>query len=149
MSTLVDILLSDDYKGTFKSVRDEYSLEATDIDIGLPEYKGVYEELPYSNKVADLTELGGSVPYNQRKIKASFIFRGTWEEWHDMISSFSNYVLGQKLYIKEKSEDGYFYIGRATQFTAKHSSFYVSSVYVEWLCDPYKYSVADPTVTIL
>lgn len=147
VTTAVDLLLylPTAAFSTAISVRDTYGLELTNLTIGMPEYKDDYEELPYSNAVVDLTELGGVLPYNQRPIEATFIFRGTWEEYFAMTEGFANYVLGQKLNIVDTSDNTYFYTGRAQTFDPKHLSYYVTELKVKWICGPYKYLISDPT----
>lgn len=121
----------------------DFGIEWFDLDLGMPEIKTHYKELPLESKLIDLTEsVTGKPEYGQRPIRMYF---GQEDRspaaWLALTSRIGAAFHGKRLPITFDYDSAYFYLGRIECETKKKS--FAASVYtLSAECDPYKYKHA-------
>lgn len=130
---------------------EDWGIDLYDVEIGLPEVKTRFLELPLESGNIDLSEaVTGRPSYGPREIK---LFLGKKDKfpfrWAEMITDIARAVHGKRLRIWLSFDPNYYYIGRISCETEKIS--YRRSIYtITAVCDPYKYyrDVTERTVTV-
>lgn len=118
----------------------DFGIEWFNLDLGMPEIKTHYKELPLESKVIDLTEsVTGKPEYGQRPIRMYF---GQEDRspaaWLKLTSRIGSAFHGKRLPITFDYDPEYFYLGRI-ECEPKKKSFAVSIYTLSAECDPYKY----------
>lgn len=127
------ILINDIHTG------DNLNLYYTSIQITHPEPQTTYLQVPGRNGAIDLTEVNGSVCYNNGSLVLNFVNREkTMQEWHKLVNLLTTKIHGQECKIILDSEPDYYYIGRCTISTVKDNQV-SSSLTITANCEPYKY----------
>lgn len=125
--------------GDYDTWRD-WGVELYDVEIGLPELKTHFIELPLESTTIDLSEVvTGRSSYGTRKIK---LYLGKKDKappmWADTISRIAGAIHGKRLPVILSFDPEFYYIGRFSCETEKIS--YRRSVYqITATCDTYKY----------
>ncbi len=118
----------------------DYYLYYTDIQITHPEAQTSYVQVPGRNGAVDLTEVNGSVCFNNGTLTMTFVHRDNIYGWHELVNAFVNKIHGQKCKIILRSELDYYYIGRCSVATVKDNQV-ISSMTITADCEPFKYAV--------
>ena len=118
---------------------DDWGLKLTGVEIGMPEAKTDYVDVPGMNGYLDLTEAqNGRVRYGMRSLVFTFNARHCdYGEWLDLISTISAAIEGQQIKIILDFDSGYYYTGRCHIDTEKTNQV-LAQVTIEANCDPYK-----------
>lgn len=121
----------------------DLNLHYTDIQITHPEPQTTYLQVPGRNGAIDLTEVNGSVCYNNGSLVLTFTRREkTMQEWHELVNLLMSKIHGQKCKIILDSEPDYYYIGRCTVSTVKNDQT-SSSLTITVDCEPFKYEIQN------
>lgn len=127
----------------------DFKLILASKDIGMPEPRTNYVEVPGRNGSLDLSEaLTGEVSYNDREIMLSFIAMEamTNKTWPKLLTEISNYLHGKKLKIVFDEDTDYYFLGRCavTDFSAPKGA---ENLTITCTCDPFKYKKDKTVVT--
>lgn len=122
---------------------DEWGLKLKKIEIGLPEVKTEYIEVPGMNGDLDLSEAqNGGVKYGMRDLKFTFGKLGcTYNEWCSLIAKVSSELHGKTKKIILETDKSYYYTGRC-QVSASKTNDVFAEIVVQCKCDPFKMSVS-------
>lgn len=119
----------------------DLKLYYTDIQITHPEPQTTYLQVPGRNGAIDLTEVNGSVCYNNGTLVMTFVKREkTMHEWHKLVNLLISEIHGRKCKITLDSEPDYYYLGRCTVETIKNNQV-LSTLTITADCEPFKYDV--------
>ena len=131
----------DDYHSIYT-----WGLITTNIQIGEPEVKTTYIDIPGASGVLDLTEAGGEVNYKTRTITLNFTKPETDTLEHSdgylFEQKISRAIHGQKMNITFDSDKTFYWSGRVhiTDFDMSNKG--QINITVEIDADPYKYDVS-------
>lgn len=129
------ILINDIHTGK------DLNLYYTDIQITHPEPQTTYLQVPGRNGAIDLTEVNGSVCYNNGSLVLIFLKREkTMQEWHRLVNLLTSKIHGRECKIVLDSEPDYYYVGRCTVSTVKDNQI-LSSMTITANCEPFKYDI--------
>lgn len=129
----------------YHSIND-FGLITTNVEIGEPEPKATYVDIPGMNGSLDLTESMGEISYSRRPIKIEFV-----KKENDKLEHSDGYLLEQKirqaLHGKEMnisfdSDKTFYWIGRTRVTEFNMSNIGRINITVEADVEPYKYDVA-------
>lgn len=121
----------------------DLNLYYTDIQITHPEPQTAYLQVPGRNGAIDLTEVNGSVCYNNGSLVLTFLKREkTMQEWHRLVNLLTSKIHGRECKIVLDSEPDYYYVGRCTVSTVKDNQV-SSSMTITANCEPFKYEVQN------
>lgn len=123
---------------------DDWGLKVKNIDIGIPEAKTVYVNVPGMNGSLDLTEAqNGGVVYGMRTIKITFDARNcNYTRWTGLISRIAKAIEGKEMRITLDIDSGYYYTGRC-HIDTKKTNEVLAEIGIECTCDPYKLDVTS------
>lgn len=133
-----DVMFDD--KGSYS----DFGMKFSTYDLSMPEAKTTLVPVPGSNVTLDYTEMNGDVFYEQRKLTMVFCLMASYDDWHDALSTFANYINGQHRKIILPTDSGFYYTGRS-QISPKKTDRVLGTVTVEALVYPYKKEVQDST----
>lgn len=128
--------------GDAHSYRD-WGLKLKKIDIGLPEVKTEYVDVPGMNGSLDLAEAqNGGVKYGMRTLEFTFGVRNcSYQKWGSLISRIASDLHGVSKKIILDIDSGYYYTGRCSIDTEKTNDV-TAEIVITCNCDPFKWSVA-------
>lgn len=129
--------------GTKNSVTD-WDLLMTSKQIGKPEAKTNYIEIPGKDGTLDLTESLGEIKYNDRTLSFEFDLFNPKNFWNTE-KEISNYLNGKKLKITLEQDSNYYYLGRCKVSSSISKN--VGHFTIECTCEPYKYKQNITTIT--
>lgn len=122
----------------------------TNAEIGQPAPQTTFLTVPGRDGSLDLSEaLDGEMHYQDREISLTFestpLLSG--KTWPVFLSSLSELIHGAKTQIAFDGDDGYYYSGRGevTDFSVSGTLYRIT---MEFVCDPYKISLADGTKSL-
>lgn len=121
----------------------DFGLVLDHKEIGKPEPRTNYIDVPARDGHIDLTEAFGEVKYKERKIVFYFSYIGSDAEWAKTLSALHNYLNGQKHNIY--FEEDYYWVGRCFVGDAETKRG-IREFTVECDCKPYKYKLEDTIV---
>ena len=126
----------------------DWGLLLSSYDIGEPDIKTNYIELPVGDGSIDLTEaLRGEVSYGNREITAKFTTIATRDTWRALMDTIRAYCHGRKVTIVAPEDDQHYYIGRVSVGPLIKSASSAEFT-IKITADPYKYK-NNPTVVNL
>lgn len=114
-------------------------------EIGKPEPRTNYIDVPARDGHLDLTEAFGEVKYKERKLVFYFWYIGSDVDWAKTLSALHNYINGQKLNIY--FEEDYYWAGRCFVGDARTQKG-IREFTIECDCEPYKYRLEDTIVEV-
>lgn len=129
--------------GTKNSVTD-WDLLMTSKQIGKPEARTNYIEIPGRDGTLDLTESLGEIKYNDRTLTFEFDLFNPSNFWNTE-KEISNYLNGKKLKITLEQDPNYYYLGRCKVSSSLTKN--VGHFTIECTCEPYKYKQNVTTIT--
>lgn len=114
-------------------------------EIGKPEPRTNYIDVPARDGHLDLTEAFGEVKYKERKLVFYFSYIGSDANWERTLSALHNYLNGQrhKIYF----EENYYWVGRCFVGDAQTKRG-IKEFTIECDCEPYKYRLEDTIIEI-
>lgn len=128
---------------------DDLGMYLTDADIGFPEVRTNYVDVPGRNGLLDLsTALDGEIQYRDRIITLTFVTtaRLCGQTWPSFLASLASIVHGQLVPLAFDDDEDWYYSGRgAISSYAMEGSRW--TVQIEFTCDPWRYKSAETTVT--
>lgn len=114
----------------------------TNLEIGEPEPKTRYVDIPFGDGSLDMTEALGFVRYKDRLIKASFVLKDYNEiKYHETLNQYH----GQK--VKFSVDDDWYFEGRI-RFTPFVRLGTAGTYSFEMIADPYRYANEETIVNI-
>lgn len=115
-------------------------------EIGKPEPRTNYIDVPARDGHLDLTEAFGEVKYKERKLKFFLSYIGSDANWESTLSALHNYLNGQrhKIYF----EKDYYWVGRCFVDDAQTKKG-IKEFVVECDCEPYKYKLQETSIDVL
>lgn len=116
----------------------DYHLKVETYQIGIPEPKTEYLEIPFSNVVYDFTEYFGSVSYEQRPITISCQLMKSTPCWQKIMDQVQNIMHGQLATFRFVSDSEWYYTGRITVDTNEHENWNYATVSFSITCLPMK-----------
>lgn len=121
----------------------DFGLILNHKEIGKPEPRTNYIDVPARDGHLDLTEAFGEVKYKERKIVFYFSYIGSDANWESTLSALHNYLNGQrhKIYF----EEDYYWVGRCFVGDAQTKRG-IKEFTVECDCEPYKYKLEDTII---
>lgn len=114
--------------------------------ISAPEPKIYTVEIPFSDKVIDLTESFGKVTYQQRVIQFTLEKLRPKDAWLDGYNSFVQAYHGKSVQLVVPYDDTHYFIGRVVVSPMVRGDFMSFTVTVT--CEPYRYKNAITTVNV-
>lgn len=114
-------------------------------EVGKPEPRTNYIDVPARDGHLDLTEAFGEVKYKERKLVFYFSYIGSDANWAKTLSALHNYLNGQKHNIY--FEEDYYWVGRCFVGDAATKRG-IREIVVECDCEPYKYKLEDTIIEI-
>lgn len=128
---------------------DDLGMYLTDADIGFPEVRTNYVDVPGRDGMLDLsTALDGEIHYQDRTITLTFVTtaRLCGQTWPSFLASLASIVHGQSVPLTFDDDEGCYYSGRgAISSYAMEGSRW--TIQIEFTCDPWRYKSAETTVT--
>ncbi len=122
---------------TFK----DWDLKWYDIQLGFPEAKTHFIDVPGADGVIDLTQaLTEDVKYKNRPISLSFDYLGDFYNWQVKVSKIANLLHGQQIKIILDIDKSHYYLGRISLDTKK-SNIAQGDIVLSGNVDPYKYEL--------
>ena len=129
--------------GDFNSLHD-YGLLITDWEIGMPELKTVYVDIPYRSGSFDFTDIYGSSAYTDRVIKVTFqidkLAHLHMSEIYGVYDSVVSEILGAGIKELELDFVEGIFTGRCTKVSPVSVFDLTGSIEVEWTCNPFRVS---------
>lgn len=116
----------------------EFGLGLTGFNIGVPETKTTFVDIPFSSVSYDLTEYFGSVAYNRRTITLTFGFPKELPCWQKIIDEVVNLFHGQEVQMSFVTASEWTYTGRCSVTPDTKSSYNDSTVTIEINAQPFK-----------
>lgn len=116
----------------------DFSLKIETYEIGIPEPKTEYLEIPFSNVVYDFTEYFGSVSYKQRPVNISCQLMKSTPCWQKIMDKIQNTMHGQLSTFRFVSDPEWYYTGRITVDTNEHENWNYATVSFSITCLPMK-----------
>lgn len=128
--------------GTYHT-RTDFGLTLYDLELGMPEVKTSYKDLPLTNGSIDLSEVVTGRPcYGTRTLRLYFAQEDrSPEAWILLCTQLSSALHGRRMPITFGFDPNYYYMGRIACETDK-KSFEVSLYTITATCDPFKYAHA-------
>lgn len=118
----------------------DYHLVLTAVDLGFPDPKTCFVDVPGRKVPLDGTEsLYGGTVYGNRTIKLTFAGFNSMETFHTTYSTIANLFLGKKIELSFDTDPGYYYKGRLTKMTPGKRIKNIDTLVLEFTCEPYKY----------
>lgn len=129
---------------------DDFAVEWYDLDIGTPQVKTSYKELPLESGSVDLSEaVTGRPAYGMRTISLYFAKADrSPADWLALCSRMTSAFHGKRVPITFDFDPDYYYLGRVECETDK-KSFEVSLYTITATCEPYKYAHALSAAEII
>lgn len=123
---------------------DRWGLKLCGIEIGFPEAKTVYVDIPGMHGMLDLTEAQhGGVVYGTRKIKFTFDARDCrYRDWPALVSSVAGEIEGREKKIVLDIDPEYYYKGRC-HIDTKKTNETKASIVVDCQCKPHKMTLSS------
>lgn len=122
---------------------EDWNLKWYDIQLGFPEVKTHYIDVPGANGVIDLTQaLTGDVKYKNRSLSLSFDYIGDFYKWQTIVSKIANLLHGQQVKIILDIDKSHYYLGRISINTSK-SNVAQGDIVLSGSVDPYKYELTS------
>jgi hypothetical protein len=122
-----------------KYTSDDWSLLLSSFEIGSPQPKTIYIDIPSGDGSIDLTEsLTGEVHYGNREITAKFTTKAPRSQWRSLFDTIKAYCHGRKYPIVIPFDNDHYYIGRVNVGPLIHRTSR-AEFDVSITCDPYKY----------
>lgn len=112
-------------------------------EMGKPEPRTNYIDVPARDGHLDLTEAFGEVKYKERKHIFYFSYIGSDANWAKTLSALNNYINGQKLNIY--FEEDYYWVGRCSVGDAQTKKG-IREFTIECDCEPYKYKIEETII---
>ena len=116
----------------------DFSLKIETYEIGIPEPKTEYLEIPFSNVVYDFTEYFGAVTYKQRPVTISCQLMKSTPCWQKIMDRIQNTMHGQLSTFRFVSDPEWYYTGRITVDTNEHENWNYATVSFSITCLPMK-----------
>lgn len=116
----------------------DYHLKVETYEIGIPEPKTEYLEIPFSNVVYDFTEYFGSVTYKQRPINISCQLMKSTPCWQKIMEEIQNIMHGKLCTLRFVSDSEWYYTGRIVVDTNEHEAWNYATVSFSITCLPFK-----------
>lgn len=123
----------------------DFGLVLTGVEIGLPEIKSNYINIPEADGALDLTEaLTGEVHYGNREIKLTYetTAKRSGKSWAELLSAVSTALHGQRKKIAFDDDPEWAYLGRCA-IDAFETSRVHQKMTIVCTCEPYKVGVTD------
>lgn len=117
----------------------EWGLILTQNDIGLPQPKYMYVDIPSGDGAIDLTEsLTSEVSYSNRQGSFEFDLLNHWRERAPLIEQIGSHIHGRKVTIYLPDDPEWYYVGRLT-IKSFDKNKTIGKLKVESNCEPWKY----------
>lgn len=116
----------------------DYHLKVETYEIGIPEPKTEYLEIPFSNVVYDFTEYFGSVTYKQRPVTIQCQLMKSTPCWQKIMDKIQNIMHGQLCTFRFVSDSEWYYTGRITVEPNEHEAWNYATVSFSITCLPLK-----------
>ena len=113
-------------------------LKVETYEIGIPEPKTEYLEIPFSNVVYDFTEYFGSVTYKQRPVTIQCQLMKSTPCWQKIMDKIQNIMHGQLCTFRFVSDSEWYYTGRITVEPNEHEAWNYATVSFSITCLPLK-----------
>ena len=123
----------------------DFGLVLDHKEIGKPEPRTNYIDVPARDGHLDLTEAFGEVKYKERKLIFYFSYIGSDADWAKTLSALHNYINGQKLNIY--FEKDYYWVGRCFVGDAQTKKG-IREFTIECDCEPYKYKIEETIIDV-
>lgn len=120
----------------------DWGLKIKSFDIGMPEAKTEYVDVPGMDGSLDLTETqNGGVKYGMRTLEFVFDSRDcNYLKWTNLISRIARTIQGKEKRIILDIDHGYYYVGRCAIDTKKTNEV-LAEITITCTCEPYKIDV--------
>lgn len=122
-----------------------YGLILTGVEMGLPQVKTNYIDIPEADGALDLTEaLSGAVHYGNREMRLTYetTEKRSGKNWAQLLSGLSAALHGKRKTIVFDDDPEWAYRGRCT-IDAFESSRVHQIITLVCTCEPYKVGMAD------
>lgn len=130
-----------------KHTYDDWDLVLRSQDIGIPEVKTIYVDIPAGNGSIDLTEaLTGEAAFEDRSGKFIFDVLCQPNERPALIAEIGAYVHGKRRKIVLPDDPNNYYLGRL-EIDGFDLAGMVAALSIKTKCDPYKYKNNKTTVS--
>lgn len=116
----------------------DYHLKVETYEIGIPEPKTEYLEIPFSNVVYDFTEYFGSVTFKQRPVTIQCQLMKSTPCWQKIMDKIQNIMHGQLCTFRFVSDSEWYYTGRITVEPNEHEAWNYATVSFSITCLPLK-----------
>lgn len=121
----------------------DYGLILSEKDMGAPEARTNLVDVPMRDGSIDMTDtLAKGIKYKDRKIKLTFYFPGSREQWADKMSELQNALNGQRMKLIFDDDLAYFYEGRLS-VNEWQSVGNAGKIVIDAVCDPFKYDLTS------
>ena len=126
--------------GTYHT-RTDFGLTLYDLELGMPEIKTSYKDLPLANGSIDLSEaVTGQPCYGTRTLRLYFAQEDrSPETWLLLCTQLTSALHGRRMPITFGFDSDHYYMGRVACETDK-KSFEVSLYTITATCNPFKYA---------
>lgn len=124
--------------GDYHSFGDFFLILQPNWEIGSPEPKTEYIEIPGADGVLDISESFGEVKFNNRILKFTFKTIVKRSQFWDLFSIVENAINGKRLKITIDNDPEWFYVGRV-KVSALTNEQNIGNIEIECDCEPYKY----------
>lgn len=128
-------------------LQSEYGLLLANKEISVPERQLLTLEIPGRDGLLDITDQLYSEPkYRNRTIEVQFMNLrnvGNSMTWPELLTAISTEYHGELVQIQFSSDMDYYYVGRCSIEFEEHGG--NRGIAMKFDCDPYKYSVSDPS----
>lgn len=123
----------------------DFHLKITSYNIGVPETKTHYVEIPYSNVVYDYTEYFGKPTYKQRPITIECQLMKSTPCWQLILQEILDKMHGQRCELSFVSDSDWWYTGRIAVDENEHEAWNYATVSFSITCNPMKTDVKGET----
>lgn len=111
-----------------------------------PALQGNYLDVPYRNKLLDISEAFGKRAYGKRTPSYTFTIVQGSESWDEIIRKISGAIHGKQVKIIYDRDPDYYLLGRASVNSFK-SDKGIGTVVIDAVCDPFKYKLQPTSKT--
>ena len=126
--------------GDYNTLND-WGLITNSVTISPPAPKTQYLDMPaVDGKLAFTEALTGEIPYNNRKLSATFTVMDGREAWPEKYSTIMDLIHGRSLKIIRDTDPEYYYVGRVTVNSWK-SDKATATITIDADVYPFKYSI--------
>ena len=119
---------------------DDLHLILTEKEIGAPEPKLQYVEIPCADGKLDFTDAFGGVRYSNRSLSFSFQCIEPYDDFLHLFSEIQGRIHGRRLKVIIDDDPGFYYIGRVS-VDSWRADRRIGEINVDVDAEPYKYVV--------